>query len=93
MSAFSVRADGISIALKVKAGSKRESAALEAEWLKVSVQAPAVDGKANAAVIALLADRLALPRAAIEILRGEKDTKKVVLVRGATLADVTAAFG
>jgi uncharacterized protein YggU (UPF0235/DUF167 family) len=38
--------------------------------LKVSVNAPPVDGKANEALIRVLADALSVPKANIEILRG-----------------------
>lgn len=88
MSPISAHRDGVSLSLKVKAHSRRSSVKLEAEWVKVEVQAPAVDGKANAAVIALLAERLKLKPAHIELLRGERDTRKVVLVRGVSVAHI-----
>jgi uncharacterized protein (TIGR00251 family) len=93
MSAVSQRADGVSIAIKVKAGARRTGLTLEPEQLRVEVQAPAVDGKANAAVIALLAERIGCKKSAISIVRGEHDTRKVVLVAGATATDVLARLG
>lgn len=49
--------------------------------LKVSVTAPAERGKANEAVVELLARELSLPRGSISIVSGESSPDKVVLVR------------
>ncbi len=49
--------------------------------LKLSVTAPADRGRANEAVLELLAEELALPRGSIEILSGHSSPDKVVLVR------------
>jgi uncharacterized protein (TIGR00251 family) len=51
--------------------------------LKVQLTAPPVDGAANEALRALLARALGVPRARVEILRGETGRKKTVRVRGA----------
>ncbi len=48
--------------------------------LKVQVHAPPVGGAANAALVALLADTLRLPRRAIRILRGTTGREKLVEV-------------
>jgi uncharacterized protein (TIGR00251 family) len=53
--------------------------------LKISVNAPPVDGKANEAVIRVLAQTLSVPKANIEILRGETGRRKTVRIRGVTL--------
>ncbi len=46
--------------------------------LKVSVRAAAERGKANRAVIRLLADRLDLPESAVVLVAGETSQDKVV---------------
>ena len=56
--------------------------------LKVKVQAPALDGRANAALAEFLADQLGLPRRAVVLLRGDKSRQKVVRVDGLTQAEV-----
>jgi len=48
--------------------------------LKVRVAAPAVDNKANAALIELLSASLGIPRSAIVIRRGAAGRRKVVEV-------------
>lgn len=50
--------------------------------LKISVTAIPEDGKANKAVIALLAKRLKLPKSAIEIVSGATDRRKTLLIDG-----------
>jgi uncharacterized protein len=50
--------------------------------LKAAVTAPAEEGKANAAVIALLAVEWHLPRSAFDVLRGAAARDKVVSISG-----------
>lgn len=50
--------------------------------LKIMVTAPPEDGKANKAVIALLAKRLKLPKSAIELASGETARRKTLLIDG-----------
>jgi len=56
------------------------------EWedgaLKVRLTAPPVDGAANEALIALLAQRLGLPKRDIHIVHGATSRHKVVEIRG-----------
>jgi uncharacterized protein (TIGR00251 family) len=60
--------------------------------LKVAVNAPPVDGKANEAVVRVLAETLGVGRGAVEIVRGETGRRKTVRIRGATLATLTRAL-
>jgi uncharacterized protein (TIGR00251 family) len=50
--------------------------------LKLSVGAPPEDGKANAAVIALLAETLGVAKSAISVVSGATDRRKLVEIRG-----------
>jgi hypothetical protein len=50
--------------------------------LRVSVTAPPVDGKANAAVIEAVAAAFAVRRAAVSIVRGEAGRRKTVRIAG-----------
>ena len=58
--------------------------------LLVKVTAPPVDSAANAAVIALLAKSLDVPKRAITIVRGETSRLKQVVVAGLTLDEIRA---
>jgi len=53
--------------------------------LKISVQAPPVEGRANLALIAFLAESFSLDRHSVEILSGELSRTKVFLLHGITL--------
>jgi uncharacterized protein (TIGR00251 family) len=61
--------------------------------LRVAVSAPPVDGQANQAVVAVLAEALGVPRGAVEIVRGESGRRKTVRIRGATLAALARVCG
>ncbi len=50
--------------------------------LKLKIAAPPVDNKANAHLLAWLADRLGVPKASVTLVRGESSRQKTVAVRG-----------
>jgi uncharacterized protein (TIGR00251 family) len=60
--------------------------------LRVAVTAPPVDGKANAAVVQVLAEALGVPRTAIDIVRGETGRRKTLRIRGVTRAALDRAI-
>jgi hypothetical protein len=57
--------------------------------LKVSVNAPPVEGKANEAVQRVLAKTFGVPRSAVTILRGETGKRKTVRIAGVTATAAT----
>jgi uncharacterized protein (TIGR00251 family) len=61
--------------------------------LVVRVTAPPVDGKANAALCAFLADRLGVPASRVSVVRGAGTRDKVVQVEGVEPAAMRAALG
>ena len=56
--------------------------------IKIKLRAPAVEGKANAALIRFLAEQLKLPRHAILLERGHKSRDKLIRIDGLTPEDV-----
>ncbi len=54
----------------------------ESGELVCRLQAPPVDGKANEALIAYLANTFGIRRAQVSIVSGEKSRKKTVFVEG-----------
>lgn len=50
--------------------------------LKVRVREPAREGRANDAVIALLAEMIRVPRGALQVVRGATARHKLIEVRG-----------
>ncbi len=76
-------AEGLTFAVKVVPRAKRdEIVGLEGDALKVRLNAPPVEGKANEALVKFLAASLGVKRAEVEILRGETARHKIVRVRG-----------
>ncbi|PYK52832.1 MAG: hypothetical protein DMF20_05145 [Verrucomicrobia bacterium] len=48
--------------------------------IKIKLRAPAVDGKANAALRRFLAERLSIPQSAIILEHGERSRDKVIRI-------------
>jgi uncharacterized protein (TIGR00251 family) len=74
----------------VPGASRNEIQGWLGEFLKVRIQAPPVDGKANEALCVFLADRLGLPRHTVQIAGGITARQKRVAVSGLSLAEVRA---
>jgi uncharacterized protein (TIGR00251 family) len=74
---------GITVSLRVQPGAKRnEVVDASGERLRVRIAAPAVDGKANAALERFVAELFTVRRSAVSLVRGERSREKEVLVRG-----------
>ena len=84
-------ASGVTLVVRAQPGAKRtaivgvygEGAAAQ---LKIAVQAPAIEGRANLALIAFLSELFGLPKNLVELVSGELSRSKVFLLRGVTLA-------
>jgi uncharacterized protein (TIGR00251 family) len=63
---------------------------LAGERLRVAVTAPPVDGEANLAVIAALAEAFGVRRSAVTIIRGERGRRKTVRIDGGDRATLEA---
>jgi uncharacterized protein (TIGR00251 family) len=75
--------DGVTFLVKVVPRAKRdEIVCVEGGALKVRVNAPPVEGKANAALVRMLAKLLSVKRVQVEIQRGENIRLKTLKVRG-----------
>ena len=85
-----VRAGGVWLPVKVQPGARRNAILGEhAGALKVSVQAAPEQGKANAAVIELLAEQLAIPRFNIEQISGATSRQKQFLISGIDIEELS----
>jgi uncharacterized protein len=83
---------GVVIAIEVTAGAKTSAfPAGYNEWRKMigcRVTAPAVEGKANKAVMALVAESLGVPASSVSIQSGSTASQKRILVTGKTRAEL-----
>jgi len=64
--------------VKVIPNAKRNEVSQEGEKLKVRVAAPALDGRANKAVIEILAEFFNVKKSKIKIIKGEKSREKII---------------
>jgi uncharacterized protein (TIGR00251 family) len=86
---------GVTLAVRAQPGAKKtaitgvygEGAAAQ---LKIAVHAPPLEGRANQALIAYLAETFGVTRNSVELTSGELSRSKVFLLRGVTLANANA---
>jgi uncharacterized protein (TIGR00251 family) len=87
-SPFSLAPDGVRVRLRVQPRARRnrvDGLAPEADGgvaLRVAVTATPEDGKANAAVIALLADAWDTPKSSLSVIAGAADRRKTIHLQG-----------
>ncbi len=65
----------------------------DGDLLRVRVAAPPVEGKANDALLRLLAKALDVPPSRLRLVRGRASREKVVAVEGVSGEDVRARLG
>ena len=89
--------DGVALAVRAHPGAKKtaitgifgEGATAQ---LKIAVQAPPIEGRANAALTGFLAETFAVPKGAVELISGELSRSKVFRLHGVTMAQATAVL-
>lgn len=69
------------IQVKVRPGSKTEEVSQDGDSLVVKVKEPPREGRANQAVIKLLAAHFGVPQSQVKIISGFKSRSKVIEVR------------
>jgi uncharacterized protein (TIGR00251 family) len=81
------------IAIRLQPRASRAAVVGERDGrIVVRVTAAPVDGRANAALCALIAKRAGVPRSRVSVVRGQTARDKVVRVEGADAAAVRAAL-
>lgn len=61
--------------------------------LRVRLAAPAVEGRANDALVRLLAELLGVRRENVRLVAGARSRRKLVHLSGVTLAEAAARLG
>ncbi|MEG9434990.1 YggU family protein [Edaphobacter sp. HDX4] len=85
--------DGCTVSVRVHPGAKRNAVTgLHAGAVKIALTAPPVDGKANEALIAFVAERLRLPRAQVSLIARTSSRSKTLRIRGKSAAEIQAAL-
>jgi uncharacterized protein (TIGR00251 family) len=83
-------AGGVTLAVRAQPGAKKSAIVGVygegvAAQLKIAVQAPPVEGRANEALIAFLAETFNIPKRSVELVSGELSRSKVLLLTGVTI--------
>lgn len=83
------------VAIRVKPGAKRTAAGgrwpgANGDALVVAVTAPAVEGKANKAVLAAVGEAFGVRASAVRLVHGEKGRDKIVELDAAAISDADA---
>ena len=88
-----LRANGNGVTLAVRAQPGAKKTAIPgvygegvAAQLKIAVHAPPLEGRANVALIAFLAETFLLPKSAVELAAGDSSRSKIFQLKGITLA-------
>lgn len=84
-------AEGCVLSVRAQPGARRNAViGKQASALKVAVTAPPDKGRANEAIVEVLAEAFGLKRSQIELVAGPTSRQKKFLVRGISPADLTA---
>jgi len=85
---------GVTLRLHIQPGAKHtEVVGPHGEALKIRLAAPPVDGKANARLLAFLAKRLGVAKAAVSLLSGDSSRAKRIRIDGVAAALVQIRLG
>ena len=84
---------GVTLAVRAQPGARKTAiVGVYGTELKIAVQAPPIEGRANQALIAFLAKTFDLPKSAVELVNGDLSRSKVFLLRGLTLDQAQKKF-
>jgi uncharacterized protein (TIGR00251 family) len=90
-------ASGVTLAVRARPGAKKTAIngiygeGITAQ-LKIAVQAPPLEGRANEALIAFLAQTFGLPKSSVKLISGDLSRNKVFLFEGTTMARANAVL-
>src|SRR5215510_5333258 len=83
------RSGSVIFSVRVQPRASREEVVGESDGaLKIRLQAPAIEGRANDALIDYLAELLKRPKSAVSILSGERGRTKRIAVSGVTRDEI-----
>ena len=86
-------ADGCTLNVRVHPGARKNAVGgVHAGAVKISLTTPPVDGRANDALIAFVAELLRVPRGRVRLVSGMTSRSKVLRITGKSAAEVRAAL-
>jgi len=89
-----VTSPGVTLSVRVVPRSSREGVAgFEGGVVRIRLNAPPVEGRANEALLKFLAKALGVSRAQLTLVSGETGRNKIVRIAGMTRAEAFEALG
>lgn len=93
MSWLTQQTGGVALLLHCQPGAKVSRVMGEHDGrLKIALNAPALENRANEVLVAWLAQRLSVPRRQVQLVSGQTSRKKRVLVEGVCLQSAREAL-
>lgn len=78
--------EGLTLYLQVQPGAKKtEIIAVHDQELKIRLQAPPIEGRANQVLLKWIAQLFDVPIRQVALKRGEKSRHKVLVIRGSLM--------
>lgn len=75
--------DKFTLVIYAKPNSKKEGVAdISDDCISISIRAPAVEGKANVAIIEFLSEALDISKSCVTLEKGSKNKNKIVSIEG-----------
>ena len=86
-------ADGCTVSVRVHPGARRSAVGgIHDGAVKISLTTPPVDGRANEALIAFVAELLGIPKGRVSLVAGMTGRTKVLRITGKNSDEVRAAL-
>jgi uncharacterized protein (TIGR00251 family) len=91
-------AGGVTLAVRAQPGANKTAIVGvcgegNATQLKIAVQAPPVEGKANMALVGFVAETLGVAKNKVELISGKLSRSKVFLIKGVRLENASTLLG
>ncbi len=88
---------GVTLAVRAQPGARKTAIGGvygegDAAQLKIAVQAPPIEGRANEALIAFLSETFGIAKRSVELVSGELSRSKVFLLRDVSLDRANAVL-
>lgn len=79
---FEETKNGLIVRLRIVPNSSRNEMFMDGDFLKVKITAQPIENKANKALIEFLSKNLKIAKSNIEIIKGELNKEKTLLIQG-----------
>ncbi len=85
--------DGCTLRVRIHPGARKNAiTGVHDSALKISLTTPPVEGRANEALIAFLAESLRIPKSRVTLVSGATSRSKTLRITGKSAAEVHAAL-